>query len=136
MNEIVRRVDPKKRTMGQLIREDFMPALKNEYYLGLPRHLEPRVSRLFGYPAFSLAADLANSFFQNSPLPRGFQMLLDRKSPSFRATAGSNPFQMRVWPYTHNRREIWVTEGPSYGGITNSASVRFIRFLVDQSQRS
>ena len=126
MNEIIRRVDPKKRTMGQLIREEFMPPLQNEYYLGLPRELEHRVSRLFGYPAFNMAADLASSFFQKSPLPRGIAILLDRTSPSFRATAGSNPFQMRVWPHTHNRREIWVTEGPSYGGITNSASVSLI----------
>ena len=45
---------------------------------------------------------------------------------SLQALAGSNPKQIRMWPHSHNRREIWATEGPSFGGITNSKSVLLI----------
>ena len=44
--ELVRRVDPKKRTLGQFIHEEIAIPLEIEFYIGLPPALEARVSPL------------------------------------------------------------------------------------------
>ena len=44
--ELVRRVDPKKRTLGQFIREEIAEPLQIEFYIGLPSAQEYRVSPL------------------------------------------------------------------------------------------
>ena len=36
MNEIVRRVDPNKRTVGEIIRDEIAVPLQAEFYVGLP----------------------------------------------------------------------------------------------------
>ena len=42
--ELVRRVDPKKRTFGQFVLDEIANPLQIEFYIGLPRELEYRVS--------------------------------------------------------------------------------------------
>eukprot|EP00842_Homolaphlyctis_polyrhiza_P006406 jgi/Hompol1/6767/HPOL_002371-RA len=125
LNEIVRRVDPQHRTIGQIIRQEFMPSLNVEYYLALPIQLENRLSRLIAYPPLrTVAKILTPAGLQTEPLPAGFKKILyDRQSVSYKAIAGSQPQQIIPWPHSHNRRAIWATEGPSYGGITNAISL-------------
>lgn len=134
MNEIVRRVDPRNRTMGQIIKEDFMDILDVEYYLGLPAELEHRISPLIGYPALrTLAKVLVPSYFQKSKVASGIAKILNVNSLSYKATVGTNPKQIRMWPHTHNRKEIWYSEGPSYGGITNAKSLaRFAALIANE----
>ncbi|CAF1129927.1 unnamed protein product [Rotaria sp. Silwood1] len=45
--ELVRRVDPKKRTFGQFIQDEITNPLKIEFYIGLPKEKEYRVSPLY-----------------------------------------------------------------------------------------
>ncbi|KAI9205776.1 beta-lactamase/transpeptidase-like protein [Polychytrium aggregatum] len=125
LNEVARRVDPKHRTIGQIIREEIMPALDIEFYLGLPRDKEARVSPLIGYPTLRAIAKIVvpNRMQRNPPPPFLKSALFNRKSVSYRAIAGSNPRQIRPWPHSHNRREIWASEGPSFSGITNVRSL-------------
>lgn len=168
LNEVARRVDVKNRSLGQIMKQEFMPFLDIEYYLGLPRDLEGRVSPLVGYPpiraitrlllprvfqrlfkdpsnstpstpeSFSKSEStskipMTNEKGEKHASPIGhliYSFLFNRKSIPYRALAGSNPKQIRVWPFSHNRREIWASEGPSYGGITNAKSVNFINSLV------
>ncbi|CAF5015401.1 unnamed protein product, partial [Rotaria sp. Silwood1] len=42
--ELVRRVDPKKRTFGQFVRDEIANPLQIEFYIGLPSEPEYRVS--------------------------------------------------------------------------------------------
>ncbi|CAF2616817.1 unnamed protein product [Rotaria sp. Silwood2] len=42
--ELVRRVDPKKRTFGQFVRDEITYPLQIEFYVGLPGEQEYRVS--------------------------------------------------------------------------------------------
>ncbi|TPX32746.1 hypothetical protein SmJEL517_g04210 [Synchytrium microbalum] len=123
LNEIARRVDG--RTLGQIIRQDIMPGLDVEFYLGLPQDKENRVSPIMGYPALrTMAKLLLPSRFQTEPLPPTVRRaLFDSSSISYKATRGSSPKQIRPWPHSHNRREVWASEGPSYGGITNAKSL-------------
>ncbi|KAL2918266.1 hypothetical protein HK105_202193 [Polyrhizophydium stewartii] len=137
LNEIVRRVDPQRRTIGQIVRQEFMPKLGVEFYLALPKQLEPRLSRLIAYPPLrTVAKILTPASMQDDPLPNGFQKILfDRQSVTFKAVAGSQPKQIVPWPHSHNRRAIWATEGPSYGGITNSRSLARFAALMLQKGR-
>jgi CubicO group peptidase (beta-lactamase class C family) len=131
LNEIVRRVDPRNRTMGQIIKEDFMDILDVEYYLGLPAKLEHRISPLIGFPALrTLGMVLVPSYFQKSKVTSGIAKILNTNSLSYKATVGTNPKQIRMWPHTHNRKEIWFSEGPSYGGITNAKSLATFAALI------
>ena len=132
LNEIIRRVDPKKRTIGQIVRQDFMPLLNTEFYLGLPNHLENRVSKLIGYPTLRVVAKvLTPSSMQNDPLPSGFQKaVFDKQSTSFKAVRGSQPRIIAPWPYSHNRRAMWEIEAPSFAGITNSRSLATFAALM------
>ncbi|EGF82083.1 hypothetical protein BATDEDRAFT_18969 [Batrachochytrium dendrobatidis JAM81] len=134
LNEIVRRVDRQKRTIGQIVRQEFMPLLDAEYYLALPKHLEPRLSKLIHYPHIrTVAKILAPKSMLSDPLPNGFaKVLFDRQSVSFKAVAGSQPKQIIPWPHSHNRRAIWATEGPSYSGITNAKSLAKFAALMAQ----
>ncbi|KAJ2993769.1 hypothetical protein HDV02_002076 [Globomyces sp. JEL0801] len=134
LNEIVRRVDPKKRSMGQLIREEIMPLTKTEYYLNIPTHYESRISPLMGTPALrTIAKFIIPERFQSEPLPKGLKALMDRNSIGFKALAGSAPKQIIPFPHSHNRKEIWRSEGPSYSGITNSASLaRLAAYMANE----
>ncbi|CAF3817593.1 unnamed protein product [Rotaria sp. Silwood1] len=44
--ELVRRVDPQKRTIGKFIREEIADRIQTEFYIGLPQEFEQRVSPL------------------------------------------------------------------------------------------
>ncbi|CAF3768897.1 unnamed protein product [Rotaria sp. Silwood1] len=44
--ELVRRVDPQKRTIGKFIREEIADRIQTEFYIGLPQEFEHRVSPL------------------------------------------------------------------------------------------
>ncbi|CAF3934433.1 unnamed protein product [Rotaria sordida] len=44
--ELIRRVDPQKRTIGEFIREEIADPIQTEFYIGLPQEFEQRVSPL------------------------------------------------------------------------------------------
>ncbi|CAF2869569.1 unnamed protein product [Rotaria sp. Silwood2] len=46
VGEIVRRVDPQKRTIGEFIRDEIADRIQTEFYIGLPQEFEQRVSPL------------------------------------------------------------------------------------------
>ncbi|HEV7524245.1 MAG TPA: serine hydrolase domain-containing protein [Acidimicrobiia bacterium] len=46
VGEIIRRVDPQRRTVGTFWREEIADALGVDFWIGLPESLEPRVARL------------------------------------------------------------------------------------------
>ncbi|KAJ3256676.1 hypothetical protein HK103_005171 [Boothiomyces macroporosus] len=121
LNEIVRRTANK--SMGDLIKQEIMPLLDIEYYLNTPENVEFRVSPLLGNPALRTIANLIlPDKYKSEPLPQGFKALLDRKSIGFKAL-NSSPKQIVPFPHSHNRKQIWRSESPSFSGITNSFSL-------------
>ncbi|KAJ3332314.1 hypothetical protein HDU76_000644 [Blyttiomyces sp. JEL0837] len=128
LNEIVRRIHPLNRTMGQILKEELMPMLNFEFYLGLPEHLEPRITPLVGHPTLrSLFKILTpNSFQREPPSPVVRTMIFNPRSVAHKAIRTSQPRQYRPWPESHNRREIWSTEGPSFAGLSNARSLALL----------
>ncbi|KAI8911026.1 beta-lactamase/transpeptidase-like protein, partial [Gorgonomyces haynaldii] len=129
LNELVRRVAGK--SMGQLIRQELMPRLNVEFYLGIPHNLEYRISPLSGVPILrSLAKFLTPPKYRKEPLPQALgQLLSDWNSVGAKALF-SQPRQIMPWPHSHNRKQIWRAEGPSYAGITNSVSLATFAALM------
>lgn len=54
LNEVVRRVDPAGRTLGQIYREDFNTLPGIEFHLGLTPELEARRAKWEGYPILDM----------------------------------------------------------------------------------
>lgn len=116
--------------MGRLIREELMPLLDAEFYLGIPLEHEHRISPLHGVPVLrSLANFLTPNIFRSTPLPAGLGNIFNRKSIGFKALF-SQPRQIVPWPHSHNRKQIWRSESPSFSGITNSASLAAFAALM------
>ena len=123
LNEIVRRVDPLGRSMGQLIKEEIMPTLGVEYYLGLPTEKESRVSYLEGVPLLRSIAQFLPIMFQTTKKSTGINpAVFNLKSIGSKAIF-SQPRQIVPWPHSHNRKAILKSESPSFSGVTNSLSV-------------
>lgn len=111
--------------MGQLIREEFNQKLNVEYYLGIPREHEPRIAPLHGVP---ILRSLAKVWF-GGQLPAGAQNVLDWNSVGYKAIF-SQPRQIIPWPHSHNRKQIWRSEGPSFSGITNSPTLALFASIM------
>jgi CubicO group peptidase (beta-lactamase class C family) len=147
LNEIVRRVHPKKWTIGlvsicaihedkyktkyssytlyQILKHEITPKLDVDFHLGIDEYLEPRISPLIGPPTLRSIAKIItpNHFQTDPPSPVVRTMLFNPLSIAHKALRGSSPRQIRPWPQSHNRPEIWRSEGPSYGGLSNARSL-------------
>ncbi|KAJ3149482.1 hypothetical protein HDU89_003846 [Geranomyces variabilis] len=127
LNELVRRTDPKKRTLGEYIKEELAGPLGIDYYLGLDESLHHRVSPLVSYPPLHMVFGLfAPTKWQKEPLPASIvDALLKTKTVGHKALIASGPTHpwYEMWPKPYNRPEIWSGESPSFGGITNARAL-------------
>jgi CubicO group peptidase (beta-lactamase class C family) len=129
LNELVRRVDVKGRSMGQLIREELNPMFDVEFYLGIPIEHEPRISPLHGVPVLRSIASIIPNPFRQTPMPKGLKGVLNWNSIPYKALF-SQPRQIVPWPHSHNRKQIWRSESPSFSGITNSKTLATFAALM------
>ena len=68
--ELVRRVDPKRRSIGQFIRDEILEQTQSEFYIGLPAEYECRVSPSVLKPVKKqLPKEAAYSLLQATLLP-------------------------------------------------------------------
>ncbi|MDQ1384955.1 MAG: hypothetical protein QOG65_2334 [Actinomycetota bacterium] len=99
VGEIVRRVDPRQRSVGTFWREEIADELGIDFWIGLPEHLEARVAQLVP-PRTDLRAALE---------PFGDELLLARV---FSSPGGHFNYD-QMW----NRRQLHAPELPSSNGI-------------------
>jgi CubicO group peptidase (beta-lactamase class C family) len=110
--ELIRRVDPKHRTPGQFIAEEIVAPLGVELWIGLPEHLEPRVSPIIG------AAIATTS--ENPEIAAMLEMLMGPATLGGRSLflggslSGDGMF---------NRRDVHAAEIPAANGISNAGSL-------------
>src|SRR5438477_3970268 len=103
--EVVRRVDPTHRTVGQLFREDVAAPLHLDIWIGLPEALEPRVARLVP-PKSDMRAAL-DAFGDDLLLARVF----------------ANPSKLFNYDEMWNTRALHAAELPSSNGIPDARSL-------------
>jgi CubicO group peptidase (beta-lactamase class C family) len=106
--------------MGQIIREEIMLVLKNEFYFGIPQSEEHRISNLVGVPILRAAQHAFNSLTKTESKSKSKKIRFNRLQ--LKAIL-SQPKQIMPWPHSHNRKQIWRSESPSFAGITNSGSL-------------
>ncbi|KAJ3215573.1 hypothetical protein HDU67_000231 [Dinochytrium kinnereticum] len=131
LNEIVRRVHPLGRTIGQILRYEIMPILDVEFYVGLPADLEHRISHLIAPPALpSLVKIFTPNLLQKNPPSPVVRAVINPLSITHKALRSSAPQVMAPWPISHNRREMWANEGPSFSGMSNARSLAKMAALL------
>jgi CubicO group peptidase (beta-lactamase class C family) len=113
-NEIVRRVDPQRRTIGRILADEFVEALGLSLYIGLPDDVDLDRVAVLG----RLAPGAALRQLPGVPWPLARQML-DRRSAVYRSL--SNPALARADRFT--QRHVLKPELPSSNGVGTPRSI-------------
>jgi CubicO group peptidase (beta-lactamase class C family) len=113
--ELLRRVDPQRRTLGRFFAEEVADPLGLDFYIGLPDDVPPaRVARIHGYQPAEMLLHL-----REFP-PRFVLGFLNPRSLTYR-TFGNPRITGLVNEY--NRRELQRAEIPAANGIGTARSV-------------
>ncbi|CAG8492031.1 3499_t:CDS:2 [Racocetra fulgida] len=117
LNEIVRRVDPRHRTIGRIVAEEIAPVYDIEFYYSITKKsLYQRVAKIYAYPMVLLP-----KWMISEPLEPIFDEMMKTDSVTYKTLVQSAPD--RSQPQDWNRFEMLNYEGPSYSGVTNSKSM-------------
>ncbi|CAI2183516.1 1850_t:CDS:2, partial [Funneliformis geosporum] len=122
LNEIVRRVDPRHRTIGRIVAEEIAPQYNIEYYLNTRKALKDRLASIYAYPLVRMLAKLIlPEWMISEPLHPIFPQMMNKDSVAFKSLVLTSPD--RAQPQDWNKMEMLIPEGPSYNGVTNSRSM-------------
>ncbi|CAG8630251.1 20476_t:CDS:1, partial [Gigaspora rosea] len=123
INEIVRRVDPKRRTIGQIVSEEILKQYDLEFYLLLPQSLWSRVSTFYHAPITEKIA-LTRQFLLEWWYKKNSD-LIDPIDPIDRSKAFNNiPGIPHIFNFKGvTKLEAFTFECPSVTGITNANSM-------------
>ena len=113
-NELVRRVDPQRRTIGRILAEDFAEPLGLQLYIGLPDDVDLDRVAVLG----RLSPRAALRQLRGVPWPLARQ-LADRRSPTYRSL--TNPALARADRFT--QRYVLKPELPSSNGVGTPRSI-------------
>lgn len=112
--ELVRRVDPKSRSLGTFVRDEIVSPLGAELWIGLPENLEERVSPIIGSLNAAPDADV-------DPAVRELlEQFMGPNSPGGQALSLNGAFSVDGG---FNRRDVHAAEIPAANGITNARSL-------------
>lgn len=133
LNEIVKRVDPKGRTIGQIAQQDLMTNYEDLelYYSKLPKETdwEERLSPMHDYPLLRLLGRLVlpqvvqNSKVFGSPRTLPLHWIVKKSFESKSITARALTPKFAPWPRLFRTPEAHVHEGTSFSLKTNAHSV-------------
>ena len=116
--ELVRRVDPAQRSFGTFVQDEIVRPLGAELWIGLPEHLEPRVSPMIGSPAPTDPAIVAMiAQFMGPGSPAGDALSLNGAFGDI----GRQPAEGEQMAF--NTREVHAAEIPAANCVTNAGSL-------------
>ncbi|CAG8646065.1 15847_t:CDS:2 [Funneliformis mosseae] len=122
LNEIVRRVDPRHRTIGRIVAEEIAPQYNIEFYLNTNKARKDRLASIYAYPLVRMLSKLIlPEWMISEPLHPIFPQMMDKNSVAFKSLVLTSPD--RAQPQDWNKLEMLIPEGPSYNGVTNSRSM-------------
>jgi len=107
--ELVRRVDSSGRSVGQFVRDEICAPLDAEFHIGLPEHLEARVSPMIG--GIGGGDDL------DPQVRQMMEMFMGPGTKGGRALSLNGAF---AGDGTFNRRDVHAAEIPAANGITTA----------------
>ncbi|CAG8729541.1 35518_t:CDS:1, partial [Racocetra persica] len=122
LNAIVRRMDTKHRTIGQIVAEEILPTYGIDFHYKTTKELYPRVANIYTYPLPRVLGKLIlPTWMITNPLHTLFSHMFDSSTITFKTLVGTSPDQSQ--PKDWNKFEMLQYEGPSYNGVTNSRSM-------------
>jgi CubicO group peptidase (beta-lactamase class C family) len=135
LNEIIRRVDSKRRTIGQIVREEIMPSYDIEFYYSTSEDIyNSRVAQIYSYPIPRLLIKLLlPDWLIMNPLHRLFHKMFDSNTSTYKTLVSSCPNQAQ--PQDWNTLDMLKAEGPSYSGVTNSRSMAKLAAIMANNGR-
>ncbi len=110
--ELIRRVDPAHRGVGQFVQDEIATPLEVELFIGLPESFEPRVAPILGAPISTESSDPA--------LQAILEQFMGPNSNGGRALSLNGTFQ---GDGLFNSRAVHAAEIPAANGITNARSL-------------
>ena len=108
-SELLRRVDPKRRSLGVFLREEITAPHGLDFHIGLPETLEPRVARLYPPEVDPEVQSLVDAFMADPSTMMGRVM--------------SGPSGLFRYDDMWNTRALHATEMPSSNGIGDARSL-------------
>lgn len=133
LNEIVRRVDPQHRTIGQIVSQEINEPYGVEWFYNPEPDLDGRISKPYHTSLFRLIKRLITPdwlYTVAEPLPEIFTMLNDKTTPMYKSLVTTGPDQRDII----GQHELVVRryESPSTNGHTNARSVgsRFLHLII------
>lgn len=111
--ELVRRVDPAHRSIGQFVADEIAGPTGTECYIGLPEVLEPRVAPIMGSP-------LSSDDDVDPAVKAMIEQFMGPNTRGGRALSLNGAFSVDG---AFNRRDVHAAEIPAANGITNSISL-------------
>jgi CubicO group peptidase (beta-lactamase class C family) len=112
--ELVRRVDPAHRSIGQFVAEEIAGPTGTEVYIGLPEELESRVAPILGSPLAGAGDDV------DPAVKAMIEQFMGPNTRGGRALSLNGAFTVDG---AFNRRDVHAAEIPAANGITNSISL-------------
>ncbi|GBC02039.1 hypothetical protein RclHR1_04420009 [Rhizophagus clarus] len=123
LNEIVRRVDPRHRTIGRIVSEEIVPQYDIEFYLSTNKLFNDRLSNIYTYPLVRMLSKMIlPEKFLSEPLHPIFFQMMDQSSDAYKSLILTAPDRTQQ-PQDWNHLDMLMPEGPSYNGVTNSRSM-------------
>jgi CubicO group peptidase (beta-lactamase class C family) len=111
--ELIRRVDPKKRSLGRYFHDEIAAPLGIEFYIGLPPKVAPRVARIKAFHPLELLLHM------HTLPPRFVLSMVDRSSLTSRAF--NNPRLKN--PAGLDRPEYLAVEMPASNGVGEARAI-------------
>jgi CubicO group peptidase (beta-lactamase class C family) len=113
-SELIRRIDPQRRSLGAFFRDEVAAPLQAEFYIGLPKHIdEQRLARTEGYHRLALLGHL-------NELPVG--MVLSGIWPRSLVARSVNTLRLQN-PADIGKPELRGLEIPSANGIGEARAI-------------
>jgi hypothetical protein len=126
LNEVVRRVDPQGRSIGQIIQEEINTPYNVEWYYSPGPELDHRMAKPYTTPLHQLirrAITPAWLWKLAEPLPDAFRALADQNSVVAKALHLTSPDKRDLLQLQNP--DLRPYESPSFSGHTNARSVSF-----------
>ncbi|ORX43698.1 beta-lactamase/transpeptidase-like protein [Hesseltinella vesiculosa] len=132
LNEILRRVDPQGRTIGQIAEAELLQNYGVEWHLSANDDLEPRLAQIYRPPVVVQLKPLLVSIFSGQ---ESYMVdLLRKKSVAYRTLVDSTPNQVPVFDLV--KSDVRKLEGPSYNGYTNAFSIAKLAAMMANRGRA
>ncbi|KAI8065853.1 beta-lactamase/transpeptidase-like protein [Gongronella butleri] len=132
LNEIIRRVDPQGRTIGQIAETDLRAAYGVEWHLAPGHEYDARIAELYRIPLVRRVKDLVAILLSGN---QGYMTdLLQKNSVAYKTIVQSTPDQVPI--FSVHKSHVRQVEGPSYNGYTNAYSIAKLAAMMANRGRA